>query len=154
MTLGNNNRCLMALRTVLLVEDSELEATMLAQGLSGAIPRSSVVHCATTTEAETYLFGDPTPALRLNPDLVVLDVKVPPAGGDGLLVKMREHELTKSVPVVMMSSDMADGEVQKLYELGANSYLDKPVDYHEFLRLVGAAARYWLGLNLNVKHGS
>jgi CheY-like chemotaxis protein len=153
MTFGNNNACPMALRRVLLVEDSEVDALMLERGLREAVPRSAIVHCCTTTEAEQILFPEPRPTFHSNPDLVVLDVRVPPAGGVSLLEKVRNHDSTKSIPVLMMSSDIGDLDVQDLYDLGANSYLDKPLEYSEFCRIVTAAARYWLNLNLNVKQG-
>jgi two-component system response regulator len=143
----------MALRRVLLVEDSEVDALMLERGLREAVPRSMVVHCGTTHEAEEVLFPHPQPPLHSNPDLVVLDVRVPPSGGVSLLEKVRSNQSTKSIPVLMMSSDIPEDEIQALYNLGANSYLEKPLDYAEFCKIVTAAARYWLSLNLNVKQG-
>src|SRR5689334_19045052 len=102
----------MAQRTVLVVEDSEVEAQMLERGLRNAISRSAVVLVNTTTEAEKYLFLDD--GKRPNPDLVVLDVRIPPAGGMGLLKKLRSNARTRTIPVVMMSSHMADPDVEDL----------------------------------------
>jgi two-component system response regulator len=143
----------MRLQTVLVVEDSEVEARMLERGLVGASLRNAVIVATTTTDAEQYLFTDSTLAggNRPNPDLVVLDVKVPPAGGLALLQRMRADTRTKRIPVVMMSGALRDEDVQDLYNSGANSFLDKPVDFQEFISLIGSAARYWLGLNLNGK---
>jgi two-component system response regulator len=143
----------MANHTVLVVEDSEMEALMLERGLRQAIPRTTIVHCATTTEAEDYLFASLTTDTRSrqNPDLVVLDVRVPPAGGMNLLLRLRSDARTRGIPVVMMSSHMGDDDVNRLYHGGANSYLDKPVDFNEYVALIANAARYWLGLNMNPK---
>lgn len=144
----------MAVCTVLVVEDSEAEALILERGLRSAMPQGTIVHCATTTEAEDFLFHQPTSSYsKTHPDLVVLDVRVPPSGGMNLLEKLRQDDKTRSIPVVMMSSHMGDEAVQDLYRHGANSYLDKPVDFNEFISLITSAARYWLSLNLNTKHG-
>src|SRR4051812_36408737 len=128
----------MAMRTVLVVEDSKAEAEMLERGLRSALVRSAVVLVNTTTEAEAYLFSetDAAGSKASNPDLVMLDVKIPPEGGVELLRKLRSNAKTQSIPVVMMSGQLRDQDVQYLYQSGANSYLDKPVDFQEFISLI------------------
>lgn len=145
----------MVLRTVLLVEDSLDEAQMLERALRSTISRSSVVHVTSTSDAESYLFaGDGASAKSKSfVDLVVLDVKVPPSGGLDLLRKVRANGNTRRIPVVMLSAQMPDEDVQDLYRSGVNSYLDKPIDADEFTSMVIAAARYWLSLNMSPRRG-
>lgn len=153
ITFGDNTR-IVPMRTVLVVEDSEPEARVLERALRDTIARSTIVLVRSTTDAEHYLFSDASfNGLRTRPDLVVLDVKVPLAGGLDLLKKVRSDARTKAIPVLMMSGELGDQDVQELYRSGANSYLDKPVDSQEFVMMVSTAAHYWLGLNMSVPAG-
>jgi two-component system, response regulator len=137
--------------TVMVIEDSELEAKMLERGLHAAISRTAVIHAHTTTEAEQYVFSESALAggSQPNPDIVFLDVKIPPAGGIDFLKRLRADERTKSIPVIMISGQMREQDVRDLYLSGANSYLDKPVDCQEFMDVVSNAASYWLKVNLS-----
>jgi CheY-like chemotaxis protein len=139
-------------RTVLIVEDSESDAQMLERGLQSSVATHAVVIVDTTDAAEDYVFHDAAWAggTRPNPDLIVLDVRIPPGGGVDFLDKIRSDVRTRTLPVVMVCGELRDQDVQDLYKHGVNSYLDKPLDSSEFSRLVGAAARYWLKLNLSV----
>lgn len=141
----------MSTRTVLLVEDSEAEAQMLERGLRSSDKTSTVVRVTTTTEAEVYISArtQTMDCRRVLPDLVVIDVKVPPAGGLAFLKMLRSDERTRGIPVLMMSGQLHDCDVQDLYRSGANSYIDMPLDGQEFVALVTAAAKYWLNLNLS-----
>ncbi|HVT12001.1 MAG TPA: response regulator [Fimbriimonadaceae bacterium] len=139
----------MAARTVLVVEDSDVESQMLEKGLRSSGSARTVVCVNSTTAAEGYIFAGSDGGQGSVPDLVVLDVKVPPAGGLAFLKMLRSNERTRGVPVLMMSSEMRDQDVGDLYRSGANSFLDKPVDGQEFISLVTAAANYWLTLNLS-----
>lgn len=127
---------------------------MLERGLQGSDKASTVVCVSTTTEAEVYISSrtQTTGYGRVLPDLVVIDVKVPPSGGLALLKMLRSDERTRAIPVLMLSGQLLDGDVQDLYHCGANSYLDKPRDGQEFADMVTAAANYWLSLNLSAPH--
>lgn len=81
------------------------------------------------------------------PSLVLLDLKLPKVNGLEVLRHMREHEPTKLVPVVVFTSSDEEGDIMRSYELGANSYIRKPVDYESFMEAVQAVISYWLGLN-------
>ncbi|MFI5384747.1 MAG: response regulator [Fimbriimonadales bacterium] len=141
----------MVWRTVLVVEDGEIDAKLLERALADKISRSAVVLVNTTTDAERYLFADgPGAGTRKGPpDLVVLNVKAPPSGGLDLLKKVRSDSRTRAIPVLAMSQELQDQDVRDLYRSGANSYMDRPVDFQEFVSMVSAAAHYWLGLNLS-----
>jgi two-component system, response regulator len=81
------------------------------------------------------------------PSLVLLDLKLPKVNGLEVLRHMRENEPTKLVPVVVFTSSDEEGDIMQCYELGANSYIRKPVDYESFMEAVQAVISYWLGLN-------
>lgn len=81
------------------------------------------------------------------PSLVLLDLKLPKVNGLEVLRHMRETEATKLIPVVVFTSSDEEGDIIQCYELGANSYIRKPVDYESFMEAVQAVISYWLGLN-------
>jgi two-component system, response regulator len=81
------------------------------------------------------------------PSLVLLDLKLPKVNGLEVLRSMRQNEETKLVPVVVFTSSDEEGDILQCYELGANSYIRKPVDYESFMEAVQAVISYWLGLN-------
>ena len=81
------------------------------------------------------------------PSLVLLDLKLPKVNGLEVLRTMREKEETKLVPVVVFTSSDEEGDILQSYELGANSYIRKPVDYESFMEAVQAVIAYWLTLN-------
>ena len=81
------------------------------------------------------------------PSLVLLDLKLPKVNGLEVLRSMRQTEATKLVPVVVFTSSDEEGDIMQCYELGANSYIRKPVDYESFMEAVQAVISYWLGLN-------
>ncbi|MEA2553173.1 MAG: hypothetical protein QOJ65_1349 [Fimbriimonadaceae bacterium] len=84
------------------------------------------------------------------PSLVLLDLKLPKVNGLEVLRSMRQNEDTKLVPVVVFTSSDEEGDILQSYELGANSYIRKPVDYESFMDAVQAVISYWLGLNKSV----
>jgi CheY-like chemotaxis protein len=135
---------------MLLAEDSPSDAdlilaSMAKDGYAGAI---HVVHDG--VEALDFVFGrgdyadrDQEPRLRV----IVLDVKLPKVDGFGVLREIKRNERTRSIPVVMLTSSNIDSEVARGYELGANSYVQKPVDFERFRWAVRHLGLYWMTLN-------
>lgn len=100
------------------------------------------------SEALDFLFGRGRyEGRRQVPSLVLLDLKLPVVGGLEVLKQMREDSVTELVPVVVLSSSKEQCDVQSSYRLGANSYVQKPVNFEEFVRAVRQLGTYWLGLN-------
>jgi CheY-like chemotaxis protein len=81
------------------------------------------------------------------PAVVLLDLKMPRVDGLTVLARMRAMERTRCVPVVVFSTSADDRDVRRSYELGANSYLRKPVDFPELADALARVAHYWLTLN-------
>ncbi|MBV8705578.1 MAG: response regulator, partial [Acidobacteriaceae bacterium] len=81
------------------------------------------------------------------PDLVLLDLKLPMVGGHRILERMRATPHTRRLPVVVLTSSNEDGDIERAYDLGANSYIRKPVNSEEFLSSVSQLGLYWLTLN-------
>jgi CheY-like chemotaxis protein len=82
------------------------------------------------------------------PTVVLLDIKLPKIGGLEVLQRMRENERTRRLPVVVLTSSREEADIIRSYELGANSYIRKPVDFVEFTDAVRQLGLYWLLLNV------
>jgi len=128
--------------TILLVEDNPDDAALTELALRGGWPAHLEV-ARDAREAFDYLFGD----TREAPRLVLLDLRLPDSEGLEVLRRIREDERTRLIPVVILTSSMAAGDVAASYRLGANSYVRKPVDFDQFADRVREIGSYWLGIN-------
>ncbi len=100
------------------------------------------------SEALDFLFGTGKyEGRRQIPALVLLDLKLPVVGGLDVLKRMKEDSIIELVPVVVLTSSKEHMDVLASYRLGANSYIQKPVRFEDFLEAVEQVSRYWLGLN-------
>ncbi len=135
-------------RIVLLVEDNpdDVELTVRAFKKNNISNHVVVVHDG--AEALDYLFGagsDGRP--RALPEVVLLDLKLPKVDGLEVLRKIREHPRTRLLPVVVLTSSNEERDMVQSYQLGANSYVRKPVEFGEFLDASRQLGLYWLVLN-------
>ena len=99
-------------------------------------------------EALDVLFNQEAPNYEKElPQLILLDLKLPKIDGLEVLKKIRSNPKTKLVPVVILTTSKEDSDLLSGYESGANSYVRKPVDFHEFSDAVKSLGTYWLLLN-------
>jgi two-component system response regulator len=101
-------------------------------------------------EALDFLFCRGTYAWRVGaalPRLVLLDIKLPKVTGLDVLREIKREPRTRMIPVVMLTSSNIGRDVQLGYDLGANSYIQKPVDFAEFREKVRLVSAYWLTVN-------
>jgi two-component system, response regulator len=130
---------------ILLVEDNPDDEKLTLRALKQSeIPNETVV-ARDGEEACDFLFEDG--ADKRMPDLVLLDLKLPKVGGLEILQRMRRDERTKSVPIVILTSSDEERDIMMSYNLGANSYIRKPVDYAQFIETVKLLGQYWLTAN-------
>ena len=107
-------------------------------------------------EALDYLFCTGRYASRDTnnlPEIVLLDLKLPKVDGLEVLQRLRADERTKHLPVVILTSSNEERDLIKGYKLGANSYVQKPVEFTQFSEAVGRLGIYWLLLNKSPKKG-
>jgi two-component system response regulator len=135
---------------MLLVEDNPSDADLILaslsnEGYAGAI---HVVHDG--VEALEFVFcrgkytdREEEPCLRV----IVLDVKLPKIDGFEVLRELKSDSRTRSIPVVMLTSSNIERDVARGYQLGANSYVQKPVDFERFRRTVRHMGLYWMTMN-------
>src|SRR5665647_589938 len=131
---------------ILLVEDNpdDEELTRLAFEQSGIANKLDIVRDG--AEALDYLFATGAWAGRTggNPNLVLLDLKLPKIGGLDVLRRLRADPSTRLIPVVILTSSVEEQDVISGYNLGCNSYIRKPVDFNQFASAVRTLGLYWM----------
>ena len=137
-------------RTILLVEDNPDDEELTLRALRKNNIANQVVVAHDGVEALDYLHGTGPHAgrdTRVQPQVVLLDLKLPRIDGLEVLQRIRAHELTKHLPTVVLTSSKQDEDIMRSYSLGANAYVRKPVDFTEFLEAVKYLGLFWLVLN-------
>jgi two-component system response regulator len=137
-------------RYILLVEDNpdDEELTLLSLRKNNLAHEIIVVRDG--VEAIEYLFGNGQYAGRdvsRVPTVILLDLKLPKLDGLGVLKRLRADERTRTLPVVVLTSSSQDADVIASYNLGANSYVRKPVEFGAFVEAVSSLGLYWVLLN-------
>ena len=137
-------------KTILLVEDNldDVELTLRAFKKNNIKNEVTVVNDG--VEAMDYLLGKGKYSdrdLSIMPTIILLDLKLPRIDGLEVLRRLRENELTKFLPVVILTSSKEDQDLKNGYRLGVNSYVRKPVDFNQFAEAVSHLGLYWLLLN-------
>lgn len=140
----------MADKIILLVEDNPDDEELTLRALRQANVANEVVVAHDGIEALDYLLGAGSFAGRdvtQRPAVVLLDLKLPKLNGLDVLERMHADARTRLVPVVVLTSSSEDEDMLKSYELGANSYVRKPVEFASFAHAVNQLGIYWLLLN-------
>ncbi len=135
---------------VLLVEDNPTDAELTLRALRGKGLRNEFVVARDGQEALDFLFAQGAYAdrnMRESPKLVLLDLRLPKVDGIEVLRKIKSDERTKAIPVVVLTSSRQEPDIEKCYQLGANSYIVKPVDFDKLVEAVSELGVYWLLLN-------
>jgi two-component system response regulator len=125
---------------VLLVEDGRDDVDLMKLAFEKNDIRSTLVVATDAREAMEILRS------RV-PDLVLLDLNLPKMNGLELLRLMRAEAASRLVPVVVLSSSKQESDVRASFELGANSYVRKPVDFEQFVQAIRSIVSYWRDLN-------
>ncbi|HEX3008262.1 MAG TPA: response regulator [Bacteroidales bacterium] len=133
-------------RIILLVEDNPDDELLTLLAFKENNIDNEVVIARDGAEALDYLAGAIHGQNKL-PQVVLLDLKLPKIDGLEVLKRIRADESTRFLPVVVLTSSKEETDMVKSYELGANSYIQKPVDYEQFLEAIKQLGLYWLILN-------
>lgn len=135
---------------ILLVEDNEDDLFLTLRALKRMKLANRVETVRDGAEAVDFLFArnqysdrDPQDL----PQLILLDLQLPKLNGIEVLKRIRSKPLTRSIPVVMLTTSIQDADVQASYGVGANSYVQKPVATGDFREAVNRLGVYWLAVN-------
>lgn len=137
-------------RAILLVEDNRDDEALTLRALAKSKITNPVVVVRDGAEALDYLFvrgSHSARAVDAIPQVVLLDLKLPKVDGLEVLRAVRADPRTKLVPIVILTSSLEERDLVTSYDLGANSYIRKPVDFNQFVDAVRQLVLYWLVLN-------
>ena len=135
---------------ILLVEDNPHDAELTIRALRKRHLANHLIHVSDGQSALDFLFGTGVYEGRdvlHQPKVVLLDLKLPKLDGIAVLRQIRADERTRLLPVVVLTSSHEDRDVIESYQLGANSYIVKPVEFENFSEAVSNLGLYWLLLN-------
>ena len=134
---------------ILLVEDNPTDAELVLRVLRKSNLANNVVWVKDGEVALDFLFRRGNYAARSSsmPRVVFLDLRLPKVDGLNVLQQMRDNDHTRTIPVVVLTSSKEESDIAASYQLGANSFVPKPVGFHEFNNAVAELGGYWLLLN-------
>lgn len=137
-------------KTLLLVEDDLADAQLIIKVLADSGIPVDITLARDGVEALDFLFrqGRYRGRSTSQPDLILLDLKMPKIDGFQLLQHIKSYKGLKSIPVVVFTSSTLDREVIESYRLGVSGFVNKPVDFEEYRERIHEIARYWLQVNV------
>jgi CheY-like chemotaxis protein len=135
---------------ILLVDDDPADVELATHAIQENKLANRVQVLRDGEEALDYLFGqdrDPPRIPERIPKLILLDLKLPKVDGIEVLRRIKSDPVTRLIPVVILTSSKEERDLIKGYELGVNSYIQKPVDFDQFRGIVKQLGLYWLVIN-------
>ena len=139
-------------KTILLVEDNPDDEALTLRALKRNNILNEVIVARDGAEALDYLFARGVHSGRdpgKQPEVILLDLKLPKVDGLEVLQQIRQDERTRRLAVVILTSSNEERDIIAGYDLGANSYIRKPVDFNQFMEAVRQLGVYWLVLNVS-----
>lgn len=137
-------------KVILLVEDNPSDVGLTQRAFQKAGISNKLIVAEDGQEALDYLFGSGAHGERDSADtpiLILLDLKLPRVDGLEVLRRIRADNRTRRVPVVILTSSNEEQDLASGYDLGTNSYIRKPVDFHQFADVIKQLGMYWLVIN-------
>lgn len=137
------------LRKILLVEDNPNDAELTMEALSEKNLANEVLWLKDGQEALDFLYceGAYVEREKINPALILLDLKMPRVDGMQVLKKVKEDPKLRSIPVVILTSSREESDLLEGYNQGVNAYVVKPVNFAEFMNSVSSLGAFWAVLN-------
>jgi two-component system response regulator len=135
---------------ILLVEDNPRDVELTERAIRHCLTFNTLHVSPDGADALDFVFGRGAHAHRRGaplPRVILLDLKLPRLGGLEVLDALRADELTRSIPVVVVTSSRQDADIRSAYAKGANSYVVKPVEFEALMEAIGRIGTYWLSVN-------
>lgn len=138
-------------KKILLVEDNPDDEALTLRAFRKNNITNEVVVARDGVEALDYLFAKGAHEgrnLKDQPQFILLDLKLPKIDGLEVLRRIRADNRTRRLPVVVLTTSNEEGDIIRSYDLGANSYIQKPVDFEIFIEAIRQLGEYWLAINI------
>ena len=129
---------------ILLVEDNPGDARLTLEAFKSVRVRSRITHAIDGVEALACLRRQGRFAGAARPDLILLDLNLPRKDGREVLAEIKSDAVLRRIPVIVLTSSVADEDVLRAYNLHANCYVAKPVNFDQFQRVVRCIEEFWL----------
>lgn len=129
---------------LLLVEDSEPDVRLTKEALHEAKVKNNLWVAEDGVEAMEFLHRRGKHADAPRPDLILLDLNLPRKDGRQVLREIKADDVLKRIPVVILTTSKSEEDVLKAYDLHANCYITKPVDFNRFMEVVRSVEEFWL----------
>jgi CheY-like chemotaxis protein len=126
------------------VEDDERDIGLIEKVFEEAKIRNNVHVVENGEEAVLYLRGESKFSGSRRPDLILLDLNLPKKDGREVLREVKEDSSLKNIPVVVLTTSQAETDILRAYNLYANAYVTKPLDFDQFIKVVKSIANFWL----------
>jgi len=139
---------------IILVEDNEDDANLTKRAFKNKSISNNLIHLKDGEEALEFIFEGKMyegKTFSVHPKVILLDLKMPKVNGMEVLERLKSSPETKNIPVVILTSSNEDPDIKRCYELGANSYIVKPVEFDNFANAVVDLGMYWLLLNKSMR---
>ena len=131
---------------ILLIEDSPSDAALTIEALQAGKIVNNLNLVADGVEAMAYLRKQGRFTESSRPDLIMLDLNLPKKDGREVLQELKSDPSLKLIPIIVLTTSRADKDVLRSYELSANCYITKPVDFQQFIDVVRSIERFWLSV--------
>ena len=129
---------------ILLVEDNEGDVGLIEEVFEEAKIRNNIHVAEDGEEAVLYLRGEGKFSGSPRPDIILLDLNLPKKDGREVLKEIKEDDNLKNIPVVILTTSNAEKDILRAYDLHANAYITKPLDFDQFIMVVGSIENFWL----------
>lgn len=131
---------------ILLVEDNEGDVGLVEEVFQEAKIRNNLNVAEDGEEAMLFLRNEGKFSSAPRPDIILLDLNLPGKDGREVLKEIKEDGGLKRIPVVILTTSKAEEDIIKSYTLHANSYITKPVDFDQFLKVIKSIENFWLDI--------
>jgi CheY-like chemotaxis protein len=131
---------------ILLIEDSPSDAALTIEAIQAGKISNNLNRVADGVEAMAYLRQQGEFAKSPRPDLIMLDLNLPKKDGREVLRELKSDPSLRLIPIIVLTTSRADKDVLQSYELNANCYITKPVDFEQFIEVVKSIEHFWLSV--------